>query len=64
MHLERHQRLSAGLAVPGGTEVPPAATAVSAEREALQMHWERDQWLSAVMAAMEGIPAGSVGLEV
>jgi len=55
---------SAGMAVPGGTEVPPAATAVPAEREALQMHLERHQWLSAATAATEGIPAGSVGLEV
>jgi hypothetical protein len=50
--------------VPVGTEVPPAETAVLVEREALQMHWERDQRLSAATAAMEGIPAGSVGLEV
>lgn len=55
---------SAGMAVPVGTEVPPAETAVPAEREALQMHLERHQWLSAATAATEGIPAGSVGLEV
>jgi hypothetical protein len=45
---------SAGLAVPGGTEVPPAATAVPAEREALQMHLERHQRLSAGLAVPGG----------
>ena len=43
--------------MPVGTEVPPVATAVPAEREALQMHLERHQRLSAGLAVPED-PAG------